>query len=153
MCWQHTKLEKGLEIKESSIPNAGKGLFATRNLPANTSIKYARDQDFFNRNLLPEDDRNAYLLCGRGDYCADGASTQSGLARWVNDPRGSGHRQNARLTLSRNNGRNHASVKLTRNINAGAEIFAPYGQGYWRNRVKRAAPKAAPKAAKRARRN
>ena len=30
LCWQHTRLALGLRVAESTIPNAGKGLFALR---------------------------------------------------------------------------------------------------------------------------
>jgi hypothetical protein len=46
------------------------------------------------------------------------------MARWINDSRGTSHRNNVKLTGS-------YTAKATRNIAANRELFASYGRGYW----------------------
>ncbi|ACH46888.1 putative lysine methyltransferase [Feldmannia species virus] len=38
LCWIHNSQKFGVKIKQSTIPGAGKGLFATRQIPKNTWI-------------------------------------------------------------------------------------------------------------------
>ena len=46
LCWQHTRLALGLRVAESTIPNAGKGLFALRDFAKDEWIcDYGGDVD------------------------------------------------------------------------------------------------------------
>lgn len=38
MCWMHTKSKLGLQVKRSTIPGAGLGLFATKKLPKGSEV-------------------------------------------------------------------------------------------------------------------
>ena len=71
------------------------------------------------------------------NWVRDGRSTQSGLGRWVMDclPVNRPHdcpRNNSRIILDQR--RRRASIRATRHIDAGDEIFASYGENYWRER-------------------
>jgi hypothetical protein len=68
-----------------------------------------------------------YTLCRSKTQCRDARRTdEPGLARWINDSRGTSHRNNVKLTGS-------YTAKATRNIAANAELFASYGADYWRS--------------------
>jgi hypothetical protein len=87
-CWQHARKEVGVNLEQSKIPHAGRGLFAARDLPANTRISYARAQDFLTEAELTARYGHGlaqYGICNPAEtICADARSTQSGLGRWVN---------------------------------------------------------------------
>jgi hypothetical protein len=131
-CWQHARKEVGVKIEESKIDHAGRGLFAARNLPANTRISYARPQDFLTAAQLTArygDGLAQYGICNPAEtICADARSTQSGLGRWVNHRP---PRKNAKLTLGVRNHRRFANVTLTKNVPANREIYVTYGPHYW----------------------
>src|SRR6478609_1276980 len=65
-CWQHTAAEDGLRVKPSTIPGAGKGLFAERDFAPNRKIAdYGRKSKFMPGPIDPTltDDRYPYAWC------------------------------------------------------------------------------------------
>jgi hypothetical protein len=135
-CWMHAKSEQGVKIDDSTIPNAGHGLFATRTLPANTKIQYGRPQDIVPGNTINQrygaNGLGQYVACNHaGTLCADARSTQSGLGRWIDDPRNA-NRNNTRISVGIMQGRPYANAVLTKQVPAGRELFAPYGRKFWR---------------------
>lgn len=126
-CWSHLRSIKGLRIKKS--PGNGFGLFAARRLPAGHGVDYTGD-----RKVLQSDrDGGVYFLRDRAGSAIDAARTNSGEGRWVNDPRGSGKRANAKFCLhTPPGGERRACVRMTRPVKEGEEILVRYGQGYWR---------------------
>ena len=135
LCWQHAGRDLGLKIAPSTIPGAGRGLFATRDLPRNYAIRYGRPIDRLTRAEIharyPNNQVATYGLCS-ANRCVDGRSTQSGLARWVNAPRGTNRRSNSALTMLNTNNPWAARATLTRAVRQGEEILTNYGAAYWR---------------------
>ena len=43
-CWNHMSSVLGLRLRTSTVPGAGLGLFASRDLPAQTDINYTGDR-------------------------------------------------------------------------------------------------------------
>lgn len=133
-CFQHTRRELGVAVRPSTIAQAGLGLFAVRRIPAGTSLPYARPQDRLTRAQLearyPGQQLAVFALCDRG-RCVDGASTQSGIGRYVNSPYQTGRRSNARLRMRHGNNVVAADVYTTKVIQPGTEILASYGRGYF----------------------
>lgn len=134
-CWQHTKRDEGVEIKkDEDHPERGYGMWAVRDLPAGTRFRYGRpgldNVEPYLVNQM-EDAEAVYVLCNDDNtQCIDARSTQSGLARWVNDIRPD--RANARLVYPR--GENaQPSLRLTERVRAGREIRAWYGPVYNRH--------------------
>jgi transposase InsO family protein len=125
-CYSHRRCLLGLRIGRSSIPGAGLGVIATKELPKKTRLLYAGD-------LVPvanASDGGAYYLELRSPpgTAVDAARTNAGDGRWVNDPKGTGKRANCKFV-----GQNgSAVVETTRRIAAGEELLASYGGGYWR---------------------
>jgi hypothetical protein len=134
MCWIHNQGKKGLKIKQSTLQNAGKGLFAVTKKGGN------RDRPVFKPNEvitkydgLPrtaEEIDEMYgeytapytLLVGRGqnEHNID-AACRRGIASLANHKPAS--RANAKLTETGN-------LTATKNIFDGQEIFASYGRAY-----------------------
>lgn len=136
-CWQHVKEKFGIQVKTSTIPNAGSGLFATRPLSEGTRIQYARPEDALTIGQV----KDRYGPEGRGDYvvcnsskCLDARSTQSGHGRYVNDPRGTRKQANSKLTVFQQGGQTKGNIRLTKRVKQGQEIFVSYGGNYWRLR-------------------
>lgn len=133
-CYQHTRSLKKLEVRRSNIPEAGLGLFTLRDIkkgqvitPYGGVLVSPREYDASDSVYGIEFNKNQIL---------DGASTQSSLGRYANSCRAGNIKkkqckgQNARL--SANKAKKTASVKATRNIKAGEEIFVSYGRSYWK---------------------
>jgi uncharacterized protein len=123
-------LEKQLEIKESNIPGAGKGLFTTDFIP-----KGARIIEYKGRirtwKDAQHDSENYYILYVTRNHIIDGARHKKSLARYINDARG----------LKKIKGLNNNTefkreglrifVEAIKNIPAGSELFVGYGKEYW----------------------
>jgi len=128
-CWCHLTSELGLRIKQSTVPNAGMGLFAAKPLTRNFFIDYTGDRV----PLESEDDGGAYFLQIYRDQAIDAARTNCGEGRWVNDPRGTDSTANAKFVIhTPRGGLRVAGLRTTRPILKGEEILVKYGVGYWR---------------------
>ena len=117
-----------IEIKESTIPNAGKGAFATIDIPIHTTIG-----EYLGKNYIGNDMENAhgaYLFSVRVKdkeiKIIDGKSKSlSSWVRFVNSP------------LKFEDGNSHfyqynqrIFIKTRKPIKKGEEIFAYYGDEY-----------------------
>ncbi len=132
MCWQHTKSNKGLQIKPSGIPNTGLGLFTSKPFTNNQTI--AR----FGGDIVPYEqymmNPSGYGIHINNRTILDSKSTQSGMARYANTCKTENRRDgdcvsnNSRIVV---NSRNQtASLKATRRIPTGNEVFAAYGNRF-----------------------
>lgn len=171
-CYQHLESVAGLRIKKSNIENAGYGLFATRKLDKNSLIPYSKiilDNETVEK-MWPDDVVAKYTFkCENGKNDTrriyyDGTSTQTGPARYINDP-GDEKMVNAEFEDCNLKGIEHVSrindvdelektenikvnalhfidgeavninpylsVRLTKDVQAGEEIYISYGTEYW----------------------
>lgn len=124
-------LEKKLEIKTSTLPGAGKGLFTTTAIPKGTRIVEYKGKVTTWAKADHEDGDNAYIFFLNNRHVIDAAKRPSALARYANDARGLG-----RVRGISNNAEYHGDGKkvyitATKNIAAGAEILVQYGKDYW----------------------
>lgn len=138
-CWIHTKKDDGLQVKPSTIPNAGDGLFATRLIPKHTMFAYSGKRVAENRlngmgrgagrgwgrQFLPY---SISVGRGRQRIVYDACRTNDNVARYVNDPRGTNLPTNASL-VERNR---KPYLQIDRDIQPGEEILTSYGADYWR---------------------
>ena len=132
MCWQHTKSNKGLQIKPSGIPNAGFGLFTSKPFTNNQTI--AR----FGGDIVPyeqyRENPSGYGIHINNRTILDSKSTQSGMARYANTCKTENRRDedcvsnNSRIVVNPRN--QTASLKATRRIPIGKEVFAAYGNRF-----------------------
>ena len=130
-CWNHLASVEGLRVKRSTIPGGGNGLFAARDIPAGTRIDYTGDR-------VPLDDENdggAYFLEISKTTAIDAARTNSNVARWINDPKGTDETANCTFVVytpaGAGPGGRRAGVRTRRLIKKGEEILVCYGVGYW----------------------
>lgn len=125
MCWIHLKKEQGLRVKESRV--SGLGLYTTRRRRTKEKIATYQGERLTREQVRRRyaDRTGEYVLCRRNlNECRDARKTNAGVARYANDPRGTGRRPNARFA--------GFTVRATKAIRAGSEILVPYGAAYWR---------------------
>ena len=130
-CAIHTKQLFDLELKQSNIKNAGKGLFTMKAIKKGANIaKYTgtmvSDEEF-------EANPSPYGLVVKKNRLIDAASTQTGLARYANSCKKGNNCKgnNSRFSISHRTNPPTVWLKATKNIKAGDEIFVPYGSKYW----------------------
>lgn len=121
----------GLEVKDSAIPRAGSGLFATRRFAAGelicvysgTVLKMAERIS----NALSSD----YVMGGFAMYAIDAGPHPEVLARYINDALDESRLNVAFVKQKKDR---VALVVATRDIASGEELYASYGQVHWRAR-------------------
>jgi len=134
-CWIHTMIQYGVKTRLSTIPNAGKGLFATRDFRFREYIcPYVGEE-------LPEDcitlrygEGTAPYATSSGDDSIDSAC-QRGIASLANGLFTPGGRSRDKrfhnAELYHNEGDNDRPwLKALRGIRSGQEIFVYYGRDY-----------------------
>ena len=134
MCWSHATRDLGIRVRKSGIPSAGRGLFVARpgGLMKGHSIPYTGDE----LELHTDEDGGAYVLELKKGLGIDAARQNSGLGRWINDPRGAkavnGRRRvhNCVFVISDAN-RRIASIRTIRAVKQGTELLVRYGSEYW----------------------
>ena len=135
-CWVHSKAAYGVQVKPSTIPNSGKGLFATRAIARNAWIcPYTGEiTDDACMDQRYGDDVAPYAD-GLDDVVIDSAcergigSMAQGLFRADGKPRPRG-KHNAEGAVRHLNGVRKAWLRALRPIAQGAEIFHFYGMDY-----------------------
>lgn len=132
-CWIHLKSKEKLQVKASTIPNAGKGLFYVGKTPfaANKKIvDYSAKQiDDTQRDL----DAKYVLKVGERRYL-DSEDPSNFVGRYINDPRGSGNNANTRFgrgsRIYDKEDRKTFPIYSTKTIEPGSELFVNYGSTY-----------------------
>lgn len=123
-------LEKQLEIKESGIPGAGKGLFTNAFIPKGTRIVEYKGR-IRTWKEVEHDDNNFYIFYVNEDHVIDSGRYKTSPARFINDARGlkkiKGLTNNTQFVVDGL----RVFVEATKNIPAGAELFIGYGKEYW----------------------
>jgi hypothetical protein len=138
-CWQHMRQDYHVKIKKSTIPGAGKGLFADCGspgdvcFPAGKEGKYVGERIVYyngepvNREELDQrygDGTAPYGIQVSANKFEDGALRRS-IGAFANSPQ-KGVKPNAKLYAT--NGK--AALGSIRKIKHGDEIFANYGNEY-----------------------
>lgn len=122
-----------LQVKKSTLPKAGKGLFTDKAIKKATRIIEYKgeiiDWKEYEKRVL--EDKDGYLFYINKKRCIDAFATPQHKARYANDAQG----------LSRIKGlKNNASYEVVgdqcfivsdRDIAAGEEIFVSYTKEYW----------------------
>uniref|UniRef100_A0A7S0LDV9 SET domain-containing protein n=1 Tax=Coccolithus braarudii TaxID=221442 RepID=A0A7S0LDV9_9EUKA len=124
--WAH-----GIEVRQSLIPNSGDGLFATRGFAAGETIGeyYGQVLTLLQAHRLEHRD---YLMGGFGiNAHVDARFAMDAPARYIND-----HFDQTKLNarFEKLKPKRRALAVATRDIRAGEEIYASYGETYWRAR-------------------
>jgi hypothetical protein len=130
-CWTHLRALCHLRIKASTIPLAGRGLFAEKDFaPGEHIASYTGDL----LRLRSESDGGPYALALNTREAIDAARTNTAPGRSANDPRGSGTRPNSEFVV--NPQYRTGRLRATRPIKKGEEVFVAYGSDYvWANQL------------------
>ena len=126
-CGQHTRLILGVSVRKSSIPKAGKGLFAERTFEVDQRIVEYTGEKLTIEQYEKRYDRDAlgsYGLALSEKYVIDARRTDAGVARYACDYHGSGKKPNAEYV----NMGGRVWIVATRRIKPGEEIFTDYGE-------------------------
>lgn len=135
VCHVHRK-ELGVKVKKSTLPNAGKGLFATKTFNKNSVIgeysgENVSEAEIGRRYGKSKHDNVPY---GLGANNAKGRVLDSACRRSVMSLANSGRsrmQSNAKFS-DRIKPNGTINVRATKKIKAGAEIKIWYGTDYWR---------------------
>jgi hypothetical protein len=137
LCWNHLRRDAGLRVRKSTVPGAGRGLFAARDLPAEHDIPYTGDTI----DLTDLRSGGPYVLQTRVGEGIDAARRNCGMGRWVNDPngavdeRGQPRQANCKFVIWTPRGGADkprvAAVRTLRAVSSGEELFVKYGDAYW----------------------
>ena len=124
-------LEKKVEVKESILPGAGKGLFAKEPIPKGTRIVEYKGKITTWKEVDDDDGNNGYIYYIKRHHVIDASRHTSALARYANDARGL-----QRLKGTTNNAEYveddlKVYIESKKDIPAGAEILVEYGKEYW----------------------
>jgi len=123
-------LEKQLEVKESTIPNSGKGLFTTEFIPKGTRIVEYKGR-ITTWKEVKNDSGNGYIYTINNNHVIDAQKTLKALARYANDARGLIRVKGITNNCTYVNDGLKAYIESVKDIPAGAEIFVDYGKEYW----------------------
>jgi len=124
-----------LEVKKSTIPGAGKGLFTKRDIKKGERIVEYLGEVITEAELdkRAEKDIYGYAFYINKKRCIDAYYTPEAIARYANDAKGltriKGLNNNACYDIWKNRG----WIKAEKNIKAGSEIFVSYGADYWKD--------------------
>lgn len=123
--------EKDLEIKDSLIPGAGKGLFTKVDIPEGTRIVEYKGRRTTWKDVKDDDGKNKYIFFINNKNVIDASRNLKQLARYANDAKGIG-----RVKGLKNNAiyviiGKKVYIESTRDIPAGTEILVEYGKDYW----------------------
>lgn len=124
-------LKKQLEVKESNLPGAGKGLFTTKFIAKGTRIIEYKGKIRTWKDVQFEDS-NYYIFFVNDEHVIDAGKNKKSLGRYINDAKGlqkiKGLVNNAEFICVGL----RVFVDATRDIPAGGEIFVGYGKEYWK---------------------
>jgi SET domain-containing protein len=124
-----------IELRKSTIPGAGTGVFCKQAIPSGTDLGYYRGEE-----ITPDEHDRRHSKKGYGEYVLmvtdmdddkkqvyiDGKTHNNWISR-VNAPKGTGKKPNIYWDA-------YGHVFSSRNIKAGEELFANYGAAYWRGK-------------------
>ena len=127
--------ENYLEIRKSSIPGAGYGVFCKKPIANGTDLGYYRGEI-----ITADEHERRHGKKGYGEYVLiltdmdnkkeqlhiDGKKYHNWVSR-INAPKGTGKKPNVYWDA-------HGHVFASKNIKEGEELFANYGAAYWRGK-------------------
>ena len=118
-------------VKDSTLPGAGKGLFAKESIPKGSRIVEYKGKITTWKDVDNSDGNNGYIYYVKKSHVIDASRRTSALARYANDAKG------LRKVKGITNNAEYVEVGLNvyieakKDIPAGAEILVEYGKEYW----------------------
>ena len=124
-------LERQLVVKKSTLPNAGKGLFTRKSIPAGTKIVEYKGTITRWKDVNHDEGRNKYIYYINRNHVIDAAHHLNYLARYANDALGLARVKGITNNATYKTEGLKAYIFSTRDIPAGGEILVGYGKEYW----------------------
>lgn len=125
-------LEKFLYVKNSSLPDAGKGLFTKKEIPKGTRIVEYKGKLRTWKEVKHLDGYNGYLMFINRQAVIDALPAIKTFGRYANDASGfvkvKGLKNNAEYVSEGN----RCFIESLRTIRRGEEIFVGYGRDFWK---------------------
>jgi hypothetical protein len=119
-----------LEVKPSTIPNSGMGLFTKADIPKGEGICEFTGKVITSEEADSLTPPESHYLVGRSDGSILNVYNSDSPAIRANDAHGTRFRNNSEIVEYEDGTLWLASTK---NIRAGEEIFCSYGSDYWDN--------------------
>lgn len=136
-CWFHSQIYDGLRVKKSTIPKAGRGLFAAKAIPKHTIIDKFKGPTLSKSTVdkLPLAHQALCIERGKTNLYTDMSKTNSCYARYANESV-SKRKENATL-VEIDNPNPHVpprpALESEKKIKPGQEIQTDYGPEYPRD--------------------
>jgi len=126
-------LDDHLEVKDSTLPGAGRGLFTKVFVPKGTRITEYKGKvmTWKQAQALP-DEHNGYVFWFSNQRVIDAWQSPKGVAHFANDAKGIVRKAGVVNNSEYETEKGKCYIVATRNIPAGSEIFVGYGGEYWR---------------------
>jgi len=122
---------KSLQVKKSTLPGAGKGLFTRTFIPRGSIITEYKGDITTWKKVQEEEDFNGYVFYINRNHVIDARPDRTNLGRYANDAKGAfkirGVSNNAEYHVNNNK----VYIRAIATINAGDEILVAYGKEYW----------------------
>lgn len=131
-CWIHASKEDGVRVKKSNIPQAGKGLFAEKDFKKEEKVTDYCGERLTKQQLdqrYDEDETAQYAVQMGNNYFIDARKSTDCFGRYINSPLRTKFKGNVRFA-TRPGQSGKVSIKATRNIKKGSELYLPYGRAY-----------------------
>lgn len=132
-CWIHLKSIDKLQVKNSTIRDAGKGLFyvGKKAFPKDKKITEYSARTI---SLQPNPRTDYDLKVSDGRYL-DSTNPLNYVGRYINDARGTGKSTNVRFTkgtrIYEKNNRFIVPIYSKKKIKPNTELLMSYGRTYW----------------------
>ena len=124
-------MEKSLEVKKSSIPGAGKGLFTKKFIPKGRCIIEYKGKITTWKAVNHRNGSNPYIYYVNRNHVIDGSEHLTNLARYVNDAKGPSNNgllvNNCVFVVVEC----RVFLEAKRDIQPESELLVGYGKEYW----------------------
>lgn len=124
-------LEKILEVKNSTLAGAGKGLFTKEFIARGSRIVEYKGKITTWAAADHDEGNNAYIFYVSPKHVIDAAKYPKALARYANDAKGLVKQKGLNNNAEYQDEKKRVYITATRDIPAGAEILVTYGKDYW----------------------
>ncbi len=123
-----------LEVKESTIPNTGKGLFTKRDIKKGERFVEYLGEIISEKecDARAEKDEYGYMFFVSKNNCIDAFHRPEAFARYANDAKGITKIKGIANNCNYDTYKRRGWIKAEKNIKAGTEILVGYGTEYWK---------------------
>lgn len=120
-----------LQVKTSTLPNAGRGLFTKKFIPKGSLVTEYRGKITTWKDADHDDGRNPYIFYVTRNHVINAKEEENAFAKYANDARGY-----KKVPGLNNNGiyiikGKRVFLQALKDINPKEEIFVAYGKEYW----------------------